>query len=334
MIKQRLVILIGFSLFVLACRISIDAFDTPPLATPIPNLPASATPLLVQPTPTPVVILPTDAATPTVVNVPPLTVEQLKNGRFELPGADGALHTVQFQSGLYQKGTDPSEPGYVAVVMTDSIAFGDLDGDGSSDAAAVIVENYGGTGQFVSVVAFRNQGGVPVYAASYFVDDRAILNAFAIYNGEIYLDATIHGIEDPGCCPTMPTRQVLRLWQGALVLASFSSQTPTGAERIINIEAPANDVQVEKIFTLRGSVSIAPFENNLVYKVYIPGNSEPLTSGPLMVNAPDLGAPGTFELPLNFSASGYSGPVRITLSDLSAADGSLMALDTLFVVVK
>jgi hypothetical protein len=93
-------------------------------------------------------------------------------------------------------------------------------------------------------------------------------------------------------------------------------------------------MQVDKVFTLRGSVSIAPFENNLVYEVFIPGRSESFTIGPLTVNAPDFGAPGTFELPLNFSASGYSGLVRITLSDLSAADGSLLALDALFVTVK
>lgn len=330
---KKIALLLLLSVVALACRISIDAFDTPPLATPIPVSPSATPNILLPPTFTPVLLAPPPTATP-APTLPPLTVEQLKNGRFDLPGADGALHSVQFQAGLFQTGNDPAQPGYMAIVMTDSIALGDLNGDGASDAAAVLVENYGGTGQFVSVVAFLNQGGMPVYAASYFVDDRAILNAFAIYNGEIYLDATVHGVEDPGCCPTLPTRQVLRLWQGALVLSSFVSKTPGGAERIINIEIPANDAKVEKIFSLRGSVSIAPFENNLVYAVYLPGRSEPVTTGPLMVNAPDLGAPGTFELPLNFSALGYSGPVRITLSDLSAADGSLMALDALFVVVK
>lgn len=329
--KKQAILAVLLSLSILACRISIDAFDPPPLATPIPNLSASATPNILQPSPTPVVILP--PATPTIA-VPPLTVEQLKNGRFDLPGTDGTVHPVQFEAGLFQQGSDPAQPGYVAVVMTDSIAFGDLDGDGADDAAAVIVENYGGTGQFVSVAAFLNRGGLPVYVASRFIDDRALVNAFAIYNGEIYLDAMIHGFEDPGCCPNFPTRQVLRLWQGALVLSSFSSQTPMGAERIINIESPANDVEVEKIFTLRGRVSIAPFENNLVYEIYIPGMSEPFTVGPLMVNAPDMGAPGTFELPLNFSAAGYTGPARITLSDISAADGSLLAMDALFVIIK
>jgi hypothetical protein len=126
----------------------------------------------------------------------------------------------------------------------------------------------------------------------------------------------------------------LRLWNNALVLNGFSTQTPSGSSRIITIESPANGAEVEKIFSLTGKVTIAPFENNLVYKIYIPGMADPFTQGPLMVNAPDLGAPGTFELPLNFTAAGYSGPVYITISDLSAADGSLLALDALFVTVK
>ncbi len=331
--KRQAILVVFLSLAMMACRISIDAFDPPPLATPIPNLAASATPNLLQPTFTPVVVLPPATPTP-FVNTPALTVEQLKNGRFNLPGTDGVVHDVQFEAGVFLQGSDPAQPGYVSIVMTDSIALGDLNSDGAGDAAAVIVENYGGTGQFVSVAVFLNRDGRPVYAASHFVDDRALVNAFAIYNGEIYLNAVIHGFEDPGCCPNFPTRQVLRLWENTLALASFSSQTPTGAERIINIETPLNGAEVDKVFTLRGRISIAPFENNLVYEVYIPGMNEPFTSGPLMVNAPEIGTPGTFDLPLNFGASGYSGPVRITLSDLSAADGSLLTMDALFVIVK
>lgn len=338
--KRPALLVVLLSLSILACRVSIDAFDPPPLATPIPNLAASATPNILQPTFTPVIVLPPATLTPSpatltpIVDTPALTVEQLKNGQFNLPGADGAFYQVEFEDGFFQQGSDPAEPGYAAIVMTDSIAFGDLDGDGAADAAAVIVENYGGTGQFVSVAAFLNQGGMPVYAASHFVDDRALVNAFAIYNGEIYLDAVVHAFEDPGCCPTFWTRRTLRLWENTLALAGFSSQTPSGAERVINIESPANGAEVDKVFTLRGSISIAPFENNLKYEVYIPSMSAAFTQGPLMVNAPDLGAPGTFELPLNFSAAGYTGPVRISISDISAADGSLLAMDVLFVWVK
>ncbi len=223
--KRTATLLVVLTLATLSCRISIDAFDPPPLATPIPNLTCFS-----HPTHCPADLHPGRCLASGDANAlrryPCVTVEQLKNGQFDLPGIDGVLHPVQFEAGVFQQGSDPAQPGYVSIVMTDPVALGDLDGDGADDAAAVIVENYGGTGQFVSVVAFLNRGGAPVYAASHFVDDRALVNAFAIYHQEIYLDAIIHGFEDPGCCPNFSTRRTLRLWENTLALASFSSQTP------------------------------------------------------------------------------------------------------------
>jgi len=335
--KRTLVWLALLGLATLACSVSIDLFNPPPIATPFPN-PATATPNIVLPTSTSVVILPPATLTPlppTPFNdTPALTADQLKNGQFDLPGADNTLRSVQFTNGQFVSGSDPAQVGYVSIVMADPIVFGDLDRDGAIDAVVIIAENYGGTGVFTSLAVFLNRGGLPVYTASHFIDDRAMINGFTVANSEIFLDATVHGVNDPGCCPALPTKRTLRLWDNRLLLSSFSSQTPAGSERIISIDAPANDQEVEKVFSLRGNVTIAPFENNLVYKVYIPGMADPFTQGPLMVNAPDLGAPGTFELPLNFTAAGFTGPVYITLSDLSAADGSLLALDALFVTVK
>jgi len=85
--------------------------------------------------------------------------------------------------------------------------------------------------------------------------------------------------------------------------------------------------------TISGGVTIAPFENNLVYKVYDEKMKE-LTSGPLMVNAPDMGAPGTFELSLDLSSTGYTGLIFVTISDLSAADGSTLAMNSIKLTLK
>lgn len=321
-----------------ACVFSVDWSDVPAIATPIPNLQSSATPLMVPPTFTPVVIVPTVTVTappPTPVNTTPaLTLEQLSAARFDYVGQDGLTHPVQFTDGKYQEGAEPTAPGFVSIVLGGNVAFGDLNADGAIDAAVVLAESYGGTGVFVSIAAFLNQDGQPLYVASYFVDDRAVVNTLSITENEVFIDSTVHGPNDPACCPSQATARTLRLWDNALALTHFTSTTPTGAERVITIESPGNGSEVEKIFSLKGSVTISPFENTLVYNVYIPGMTKPFTAGPLMVNAPDLGAPGTFELPFNFSAAGYTGPVRITISDLSAADGSFLAQDALFVTVK
>lgn len=337
--KKILPLLLILALFSLACRVSVDLFDPPPLATPLPNQ-ATATPGVVfatfTPTPnlatvTPLPIPPT--LTP-IIDTPALTAEQLKNASYTVTDQNGAPRVVQLVNGLFQEGTDPASPGFYTVVLAEPKAFGDINGDGAVDAAVILAESYGGTGVFVSVAAVVNQGGLPLHVASQGVDDRAIINAIAINAGEIFLNATVHGINDPGCCPTLVTARSLRLWQGDLVLSSYSTQAPNGANRVITIDTPANGTEVEKIFNVRGTCTIAPFENNLSYAVYIPAMDSPFTQGGLMVSAADFGAPCTFDLALNFTAAGYTGPVRIVLSDLSAADGSTLAEDALFITVK
>jgi hypothetical protein len=84
---------------------------------------------------------------------------------------------------------------------------------------------------------------------------------------------------------------------------------------------------------LKGTVTIAPFENNLVYRIYDVGGVE-LSVGSIMVDAPDLGAPGTFEqmIPLGRFLSGTV--IRIRVQDFNQADGSLFAMDSVELVVK
>ncbi len=96
--------------------------------------------------------------------------------------------------------TDVSSPNYMSVNLASQMAFGDLNGDGAGDAAVLLAENYGGSGVFVSVIAMLNQNGQPVQAASELIDDRPIINGLSIQNGQIFLDATVHGPNDPGCC--------------------------------------------------------------------------------------------------------------------------------------
>jgi hypothetical protein len=79
-------------------------------------------------------------------------------------------------------------------------------------------------------------------------------------------------------------------------------------------------------------VTVAPFENTLHLRIYnIQGNE--LYSGPLMVQASEPGAAGTFSATLDLS-SFAPGRVIVELSDLSAADGSVNALDAILVAVR
>ncbi|MCX6065311.1 MAG: hypothetical protein NT121_06105 [Chloroflexi bacterium] len=320
--KHLAVILIVLLLASLAC--SLD-FNPPPLSLTPPNVAATSTPLIIPVTLTSIPLSPTAYSTP---DGSALSLAQLKNAEYKLPFYG---HTVKLVDGKYEQGSGAD---YMFAQLLDQVAFGDLNGDGLGDAAILLAENGGGSGVFVSVIAILNQNGQPVQGPAAPVDDRPKINKIAIENGEIFLDAIIHGINEPMCCPATPSTRNYRLLENELVLARFSTKTSAGDERIISIDAPVDGDQISGAFVIKGGVTISPFENNLVYQVFLQGRKEPVAQAGFLVSADEMGGPGTFELPLDFSVAGFKGPIRVEISDLSAADGSILALNTVFVVIK
>jgi hypothetical protein len=288
------------------------------LASPVP---ASPTAVPVQPTvPAPTVPAPT------------LTLDQLKNAQYQL-GARDDHAVVQLTNGAYQQGTDATTLDYAHVQLTDFISIGDLTGDGIDEAAAIIYENYGGTGDFGSLVIYTNVNGKPVFLTSTMIDDRPKINSLKIENGELTLDAIVHGLQDPGCCPTLPTTRTYALVNNQLRLTNSTTTTPNGAKRTIEIMSPADGTEVTEFVQVSGAVSIAPFENNLSYVIYDEAGNE-LAAGPVTVTAPDLGAPGTFSELIPLAGILADTTVYLTIQDLSAADGSILALDSVKLLVK
>jgi hypothetical protein len=327
LIRRFLSALLVLALASIACSVNVSTDDP----TPVPTAATTAAPLPGEATPSPV---PATETPPTPA--PPaadLTLEQLRNAEVEISATDDH-RMVQLADGRFEQGSDPAAGDYVSVSMGQQVAFGDLNNDGAQDAAIILGENYGGTGSFVSVVAMLNQGGQPVFAAAALIDDRPMVNALDIQNGEILVDAVIHGPNDPGCCPAQAVKQSYRLWDLRLVLSRFTSTTPLGQERIITIDAPANGAEVSGPFNVTGSFTISPFESNLAYAVFLEGTPDPIVQAGMLVNAPELGGPGTFQLPLDFTSAGIKGNLRIEISDLSAADGSYLALASVFVTIK
>lgn len=276
-------------------------------------------------------------ASPLGTTIPTISLDQLKNAQVKITGVDGVSpeRTVQLSNGQFESNSDPTSSDFVNVNMGSLVAFGDLNGDGLQDAAIIIGENYGGTGVFTSVAVMLNQMGQPIFAGSVTIDDRPAINALSIQNGEILVDATIHGPNDPGCCPAQPVTKTLRLWSGKLVQTRHTSKLPDGVtERIIKIDAPADGSELSGPFTLSGSVTVSPFENTLGYKVFLEGATEPVVQSALMVNAAEMGGPGTFSVPLDLTQAGVHGKVRIEITDVSAADGSSLAVASVFVTIK
>ena len=290
------------------------------------NLPVGVTPAIgVPPGETPPVVSDTPNIESTVEPVPtvsPLTADMLRNGTYVLPESK---ETVTLVDGKYDRAESMED--ILHVTLMDPIAFGDINGDEAEDAAFVLSENMGGTGFFMSVVVILNQDGSPVQSASRYLDDRAQLNGIIIIGGRIAVDAVIHSFEDPLCCPNFPVVETLRLQGGELVLRRFTSRTPGGDERAITITGPAEGAAASGSVQVVGSVTISPFENTLTYRIYDLGGTE-LAVGSFLVAAEEMGGPGTFNATISLAGIAAGTTVRLKILDLSAADGSRLAMDS------
>ena len=294
-----------------------------PLQTPVTDQ-FQPTPAPIQETEIPPVEL---TSTP---DLPGISPDQVRNAEYQL-GLD-QVRTVQLTNSRYQEGT-PGATDYISVFVTEHIARGDLNGDGENEAVVLVTENYGGTGTFVFLTIFQYVNEEPLFLTSIYLDDRPQINALGIENGEIFVDAIIHSKDDPSCCPSLETTRHYLLNGVNLILTNYSTKTPAGDPRVITIEAPVNGAQVSGVIRLTGNITISPFENNLIYRVYDLGGVE-LTVGPVDVDAPILGGLGSFEKAVDLGNILTNTTVRITVEDLNVADGTLFALDSIFLQIR
>lgn len=305
-------LIILFTIFLIGC--------SPASPSPIPS-PVFDTP-----------VLPTATSLPEVPTAAPDYVPRIRNAEYQL-GATEALKVVQLTDGKFQQGT-AGEVDYVSVNLTDFVAAGDLTGDGVDEIAALIAENYGGSGTFVFLAIYTDSNGKLTFQTSRMVDDRPVLNALSIENGEVFLDSITHAADDPFCCPTLKINRHYRLSiDNQLEMTDYVTFTPDLRPRTITIDAPANGTVVDNSVQIKGSVAIAPFENNLAYRVYSTGDVE-LAAGSITVSADGLGGPGTFDSIISLGNILSGAVVRIEIQDLSAEDGSLLAMDSAELVVK
>jgi hypothetical protein len=216
--------------------------------------------------------------------------------------------------------------------MLDVYAFGDMNGDKKVDAAVILAENGGGSGVFESVVAVINLGGIPHQTSQVKLGDRVQVISANISKGVIHLNMIVHGPNDPACCPSQAQVQSFWLMGNNLWLMGVTSG-PTGIERSINITYPGNWAGVTNPFMVNGDVSISPFENTLSYSIYLLDGTK-VNESTLLVSSAGMGTSGTFTRTFNLSSAGITGLLIIQFKDLSAADGSILALDSVVVNLR
>ncbi|MBK9602439.1 MAG: Gmad2 immunoglobulin-like domain-containing protein [Anaerolineales bacterium] len=306
--KHLTSLILALTLATLACGLTAPASNAPTPAPVQETIPA-----------------PTEAA-------PSLTADQLKNAQYQL-GARDDRAVIQLTDGKYQQGTDATTLDFAYIGLTQFVSVGDLTGDGVNEIAAIFLENYGGTGNFGLLTIYSNVNGLPVFLTSTFIDDRPMINSMSIENGEVFLDAITHGAQDGGCCPTLPTTRRYALVNNQLRMVNYTTATPEGAKRIVEITAPVNGAEASGSVQVSGTVSIAPFENNLTYFIYDEAGNQ-FAAGPVMVTAPDFGAPGTFNETFTLEGIPPGTTIYLEIQDISAADGSWLAMDAVKLVIK
>lgn len=147
------------------------------LSTPTPV--ASAGPASASPTSTPTPA-PTVTVTKTATVAKPLTCNQIK---FAQVGSatisyNGYHDSIPLGGGLWS-GEDGN-----TVTLQDPCAIGDLNGDGAADAVGVVELTSGGTGQFYTLVVWRNKNHNPEFWALADLGDRNPVTSIGI-SGQI-----------------------------------------------------------------------------------------------------------------------------------------------------
>jgi len=134
---------------------------------------------------------------------------RLKDGRFEEAAAPGsAMKTV--------------------ILLGGERAFGDLDGDGTEDAAVTLTVDPGGSGTFVYLAAVLNENGTARPVASVFLGDRIPVESLSVRSGKITVTTLTRGPGEPMAAkPTIEVERTFVLRDGELK----EEPGPAGARR-------------------------------------------------------------------------------------------------------
>ena len=318
--KRTLLILVLITLS--ACAVSPSASPAP-LMSPLPEPTSSATPPQVPAAA--VTLQPT--LQPTADQSQNALQELIKNSTFIAPNYN---KSITLRDGKYEAGAGAD---YLLVQILPPMALGDLNGDGKDEAAVLLGENGGGSGVFVSLIVLTFKNGTPIQSGSALIDDRPKIHALSIKNSQVILDAIIHGPTDAMVNPTLPVTETYQIISNTLVMTRFASKTPDGHDRSINISSPASQAGVKGSVKVQGSMPIAPFENNLSYRVYDTQGKQ-VAKGPFPVKASKPGGKATFDYTVKIPALPTGTAIRLELSETSAKDGSIMTLDSVNLLIN
>ncbi|MFC2064781.1 Gmad2 immunoglobulin-like domain-containing protein [Chloroflexota bacterium] len=287
----------------------------------LPNFPQPAR------TENPVGTLPTEAQeTPVKTD---FSLEKIRNAEYVL--GDGST-SINLKDGSYDllEGNNS-----LRVSLLEKVVFADLDGDGNEDAAVILVENYGGTGQFEYLVPVLNFDGEAYPIKGFYLGDRVAVDSMNYVGEQITLDMLVHGPNDGLCCPSKPTTRSFEYYPGyGFRLVHITSGTEGPSFHEILLDTPVSGSTISSQFQVSGSFTVSPFEATLVVRV-LDMNDLIIYQGSIMAPVLNLGDPGSFiDMVDMTSVNPPPGLVRVEVFEVSMADGSILVMDSKLVILE
>jgi hypothetical protein len=130
---------------------------------------------------------------------------------------------VQLKAGKYEEGRDPDN--YLNVKLIGYV-IDDLDGNGTDDAVAILESTPMGSGNFfeLTTLVADTEDDFIRQTNSIILGDRIIIDSFSSKSGKIVLKMTVHGPDDPSCCPSKKIIGQFGLTDGKLVPIKFDQR--------------------------------------------------------------------------------------------------------------
>ncbi len=229
------------ALFLAACGPSA-APTTQPAPTQVPAPTAVPTKSMLEPTAAPAAANPAKTLAATL-------------GNLSYPGLvpDQAV-TLTSGSGTYDSGG----AGHPIVRLLDQlIPPGDLNGDGKTDAVAVLDDQSSGSGHFIWIAAVLDVLGKPTPTEAVMLGDRIGVKAVKIDNGQIVADIVGQGAGEALCCGTWNIRKVFAVKDGKLVeqssqdVSKVSLSDLNGTWRLVDLNSHTEPALPEVGVTLQ-----------------------------------------------------------------------------------
>lgn len=115
---------------------------------------------------------------------------------------------VKFQNGIFSE--QMTDGNWFSIVFKDG-AYGDLNGDGRDDAAAILISHPGGSGRFIALAIVMNQDGQLKNTDCVQLGGREIVKSIMIKPHEVTLDMLLHLSGEENCCPASPFKFTFKI---------------------------------------------------------------------------------------------------------------------------